>query len=164
MKMSLNMRLLRRVTPVACKPLIPVYAIHSLAAWSTLKRPVLASASRISHIKALSTQDFSVRKVSTATNPATRRLFEKVAVITGSSAGLGRATALRFAREGAKVICADLQPLSKVDFKDEMHIATHDAIMKEGGTGVFVKTDVREPEQVEELVHQAVKNFGRLDM
>lgn len=92
------------------------------------------------------------------------RLANKVAVVTGSSAGIGRAIALAYAREGAKVVCSDLQPLAKVNIKDESHIATHDAIMKEGGIGVFVKCDVGEAHEVEELVHEAVEIFGRVDM
>jgi NAD(P)-dependent dehydrogenase (short-subunit alcohol dehydrogenase family) len=92
------------------------------------------------------------------------RLADKVAIVTGSSAGIGRAIALAFAREGAKVVCSDLQPLAKVDIKDEAHVATHDAITKEGGIGAFVKADVGEAAEVEELVHEAVEIFGRVDM
>lgn len=92
------------------------------------------------------------------------RLANKVAVVTGSSAGIGRAIALAYAREGAKVVCSDLQPLAKVNIKDESHIATHDAIMKEGGIGVFIKCDVGEAHEVEELVHETVEIFGRVDM
>ena len=92
------------------------------------------------------------------------RLTDKVAIVTGSSAGIGRAIALAFAREGAKVVCSDLQPLAKVDIKDEAHVATHDAITQGGGIGVFVKADVGDAHEVEELVHQAVEIFGRVDM
>jgi NAD(P)-dependent dehydrogenase (short-subunit alcohol dehydrogenase family) len=92
------------------------------------------------------------------------RLADKVAVVTGSSAGIGRAIALAFAREGAKVVCSDLKPLATVDIKDEAHVATHDAITKEGGIGAFVKADVGEVAEVEELVHEAVEIFGRVDM
>jgi len=92
------------------------------------------------------------------------RLAGKVAVVTGSSAGIGGGIALAFAREGAKVVCSDLQPLAKVDIKDEVHVATHDAITSKGGIGVFVKADVGEAHEVEELVHEAVEIFGRVDM
>jgi NAD(P)-dependent dehydrogenase (short-subunit alcohol dehydrogenase family) len=96
--------------------------------------------------------------------PATGRLANKVAIVTGASAGIGRAIALEYAREGAKVVCSDLQPLAKVSIGDEAKVATHDAITKEGGIGVFVKADVGEASEVEELVNQAVEIFGRVDM
>jgi 5,10-methylene-tetrahydrofolate dehydrogenase/methenyl tetrahydrofolate cyclohydrolase len=104
------------------------------------------------------------RTIATTIKAHPGRLADKVAVVTGSSAGIGRAIALAFAREGAKVICSDLKPLAKADTKDEAHVATHDAITKEGGIGVFVKADVGEAHEVEELVHEAVEIFGRVDM
>jgi NAD(P)-dependent dehydrogenase (short-subunit alcohol dehydrogenase family) len=102
--------------------------------------------------------------MATAIKSHPSRLADKVAIVTGSSAGIGRAIALAFAREGAKVVCSDLQPLAHVDIKDEAHVATHDAIMREGGIGAFVKADVGEAAEVEELVHEAVEIFGRVDM
>jgi NAD(P)-dependent dehydrogenase (short-subunit alcohol dehydrogenase family) len=51
-----------------------------------------------------------------------------------------------------------------VDIKDEAHVTTHDAITQGGGIGVFVKADVGDAHEVEELVHQAVEIFGRVDM
>lgn len=97
-------------------------------------------------------------------NSVLGHLAEKVAIVTGSSAGIGRAIALAFAREGAKVVCSDLHPTASVNIGDETHIATHDKIMAENGTAVFVKTDVGDAEQVEELVHQGTEIFGRVDM
>jgi NAD(P)-dependent dehydrogenase (short-subunit alcohol dehydrogenase family) len=61
-------------------------------------------------------------------------------------------------------VCSDLQPVAKVEMGDESKIATHDAISKEGGVGVFVKADVGEASEVEELVNQGVEIFGRVDM
>jgi NAD(P)-dependent dehydrogenase (short-subunit alcohol dehydrogenase family) len=100
--------------------------------------------------------------VTTTNSHPVGRLTDKVAIVTGSSAGIGRAIAFAFAREGAKVVCSDLQPLAKVDIKDEAHVATHDAITQGGGIGVFVKADVRDAHEVEELVHQAVEILGEL--
>ncbi|KAH9222497.1 hypothetical protein DL95DRAFT_454505 [Leptodontidium sp. 2 PMI_412] len=96
----------------------------------------------------------------TAIQSHSGRLADKVAVVTGSSAGISRAITLAFAREGAKVVCSDLQPLAKIDVKDEAHVATHDTITKNGGIGVFVKANVEEAHGVEELVHGAVEILG----
>ena len=94
-------------------------------------------------------------------------LQNKVAIVTGSSSGIGRAICLAYAREGARVVCADLQPNSHFESssdEDETRGATHDRIIEAGGEAIFVKVDVREAEEVEELVKTAVKTFGRLDI
>jgi NAD(P)-dependent dehydrogenase (short-subunit alcohol dehydrogenase family) len=88
-------------------------------------------------------------------------LADKFVIVTGSSAGINRVIALAFAREGAKVVCSDLQPLARVDIKDETHVATHGEIIKEGSIGASVKVDVGEAAEVEELVHKAVEHFGK---
>lgn len=90
------------------------------------------------------------------------RLQDKVAIVTGSSSGLGRAIAIRYAREGAKVVCADLSPTARS--QEEASITTHDLIRKEGGEAVFVQTDVGDAKQMENMVQAAVKEYGRLDM
>jgi 3-oxoacyl-ACP reductase-like protein len=112
----------------------------------------------------LESQFQNSRTIVSESTPATGRLANKVAIVTGASSGIGRAIALQFAREGAKVVCSDLQPTAKVEMGDESRIATHDAISKEGGVGVFVKADVGEASEVEELVNQGVEIFGRVDM
>ncbi|KAI9875012.1 MAG: hypothetical protein M1830_009034, partial [Pleopsidium flavum] len=92
------------------------------------------------------------------------RLLNKVAIITGSSSGLGRAITLAYAREGAHVVCADLHPTAKVDIKDEATKATHELVRERGGKSVFVETDVGDSESVKALVDAAVKEFGRVDI
>jgi NAD(P)-dependent dehydrogenase (short-subunit alcohol dehydrogenase family) len=99
------------------------------------------------------------------------RLTNKVALVTGSSSGIGRAIALRYAAEGAKVVCADLSPELRVAvLKDPSAQAapqgheqpTHELIGHENAA--FVQTDVGEASAVENAVQLAVRTFGRLDM
>lgn len=90
------------------------------------------------------------------------RLQDKVAIVTGSSSGIGREICLYYAREGAKVVCADLTLTPrKADNTDE---STHSAINEAGGKAIFVQTDVGDPEQVQRLVAAAVTEYGRLDV
>jgi NAD(P)-dependent dehydrogenase (short-subunit alcohol dehydrogenase family) len=79
----------------------------------------------------------------------------KVALVTGAGSGIGRATALTFAREGAKVVVADMM----VEGGEE----TVSLIKKAGGDALFVKTDVSQASEVEALVNKAVQTYGRLD-
>ena len=82
------------------------------------------------------------------------RLQGKVALITGGGGGIGRAAALLFAREGAKVVIAELARAAGE--------ATARAIRDAGGQASFVATDVTKPEQVEAAVQAATKEFGGL--
>jgi NAD(P)-dependent dehydrogenase (short-subunit alcohol dehydrogenase family) len=77
----------------------------------------------------------------------------KVALVTGAGSGIGRAAALRFAREGAKVAIADL---AENDTLKE--------IEQGGGQAIFVQCDVSDPEQVRHAVEQTVAAFDRLDI
>ncbi len=84
------------------------------------------------------------------------KLDGKVAIVTGGAAGIGRATALLFAQEGAKVMVAD------VDEEKGREVTTE--IGRTGGTAIFVKVDVSQPSQVEAMVREAVETYGRLDV
>jgi NAD(P)-dependent dehydrogenase (short-subunit alcohol dehydrogenase family) len=79
----------------------------------------------------------------------------KVAIVTGAASGIGRASARRFAREGASVIVADID--------DEWGQETVDLITADGGEARYVHTDVSDPEQVEAMVDAAISAYGRLD-
>ena len=84
------------------------------------------------------------------------RLQNKIALITGGATGIGAATAVMYAREGAKVIIADL---NEADGK-----ATAQSIEAEGGTAQFVRTDVSQEADVAAMVESVEQNFGKLDV
>ena len=84
------------------------------------------------------------------------RLKGKVAIITGAGSGIGEATALIFSREGAKVVLAGRR-LAKI-------AAVTTRIRAEGGEALAVQTDVRNAEQVKNLVNKTVEHFGKLDI
>ena len=88
--------------------------------------------------------------------PMTDRLNNKVAIITGGSSGIGRQTALRFAREGASVTIADRNR--------RMGEETLRLVEEAGGDALFVPVDVADPVQVGRMVEQTVERFGRVDV
>ena len=79
----------------------------------------------------------------------------KVAIVTGASSGIGRASVKLFAQHGAAVIASDVD-----DAGGEATVAQARAA---GGEATFVHTDVSSPEQVEAMVTAAIRNYGRLD-
>lgn len=94
------------------------------------------------------------------------RLHGKIAIVTGASSGLGRAICLAYAFHGTKlIVCADLQPEPRTGTEGETE-RTHDLINRTYGEGraIFVKTDVGDAQSMENLVSEAVKKGGRLDM
>lgn len=89
---------------------------------------------------------------------ATGLLAGKTAIITGAASGLGRATALAFAKQGASVVCADIYPSSSYGQ------ATHELITQQGGRSSFIKTDVSNEKSMRALIGNTVAGFGNLDM
>ncbi len=83
------------------------------------------------------------------------RIEGKVALITGGGSGIGRATALLFGREGAKVVVADYNAAGGERVVKE--------IVESGGSAIFHYADVANPQEVEALVAKAVETYGRVD-
>jgi NAD(P)-dependent dehydrogenase (short-subunit alcohol dehydrogenase family) len=84
------------------------------------------------------------------------RLKDKVAIVTGSASGIGKAISLAFGREGAVVVGADVNTDGGKQTAKE--------ITKAGGEAGFIEVDVAESAQILELVETTVKNHGKLDI
>jgi NAD(P)-dependent dehydrogenase (short-subunit alcohol dehydrogenase family) len=79
----------------------------------------------------------------------------RVALVTGASSGIGRSTALLYAKHGAKVIVSDIDERGAQE--------TVDLIMREGGEASYIKTDVSRAVECQNLVDQTLSLWGRLD-
>jgi NAD(P)-dependent dehydrogenase (short-subunit alcohol dehydrogenase family) len=84
------------------------------------------------------------------------RLDNKVAVVTGAASGMGRASAVRLAQEGAAVVVADLNSQGGELIVSEIAAA--------GGRAVFQRTDVTREADIEAMIDRAVRQYGRLDI
>src|SRR5438445_11876336 len=84
------------------------------------------------------------------------RFDGKAAIVTGAGSGFGEAIATRFAREGARVVVADVN--------EESGRRVASAIAGEGGTARFVRTDVSRSADVKEIIDEACSGFGGLDV
>ena len=83
-------------------------------------------------------------------------LKDKVALVTGAASGMGRATAQLFAREGARVVVADVNETGGQE--------TVERIRQAAGDAIFVRADVGQMDQVQTLVQATLKRYGRLDV
>ncbi|HEX3527249.1 MAG TPA: glucose 1-dehydrogenase [Thermoanaerobaculia bacterium] len=84
------------------------------------------------------------------------RLDNKVALITGAGSGIGRESALLFAREGARIVV--------VDVNDKAGEAVAEEIRKAGGQAVYAHADVSKSSEAEAMIRAAETSFGRLDV
>jgi NAD(P)-dependent dehydrogenase (short-subunit alcohol dehydrogenase family) len=82
-------------------------------------------------------------------------LKSKVVLITGGASGIGRASVLAFAREGAKVVVVDISTAGGEE--------TVQMLQRQGGDGCFIKADVAEAEEVGTMMCRIVEAYGRLD-
>jgi len=85
-----------------------------------------------------------------------KRLTNKVAIVTGSSSGIGKAIALTFAREGARVVVTARRAA--------LCERTVEQIRKDGGDAMSIVTDVTDERQVDRLIAETVRRYGRLDI
>jgi NAD(P)-dependent dehydrogenase (short-subunit alcohol dehydrogenase family) len=98
-----------------------------------------------------------------AVNPS-QRLKGRVAIVTGSSQGIGREICEQFHSEGAVLVCADLRPGGNLVDGTPAETTTHERISQLGGKAIFVQTDVTSAASMEAVVAKAVEEYGRLDM
>lgn len=95
---------------------------------------------------------------SSAQEDGSRRLDGRVAIVTGSSSGMGRAFALILAEAGASVVCSDLRPeASPKGFEADKHIPTHTVIASKGRPSIFQKCDMGKTDEIVRLVQVAVE-------
>lgn len=84
------------------------------------------------------------------------RLIDKIVIITGSGSGIGKSSALLFAKEGATVVVNDLDPDKGTETVNEIQAA--------GGAAIFIQADVTNPQEVEALVDRVIAEYGRVDV
>ena len=85
-----------------------------------------------------------------------KQLENKVALITGAGSGIGKAAAILFAEQGAKVVVSDINESNGSSAVEELK--------KNGGDAFFIKADSSKPEDNEALVKQTIQKYGRLDI
>jgi len=94
-----------------------------------------------------------------------KKLEGRVAIVTGSSSGNGRAIALTLAREGAIIVCSDIRRSALKDgYEPDLEVETDALIQRSGGQTVFVAADASKAVDMQHLVAEAVNAYGRVDI
>ncbi|MHA1269439.1 MAG: SDR family NAD(P)-dependent oxidoreductase [Candidatus Helarchaeota archaeon] len=83
------------------------------------------------------------------------KLKNKVAIITGAGAGIGKASAVLFAKEGAKVVCNSLSESAKL---------VVESLKNNGGEAIFVQGDISRDEIAKNIIQETIKHFGKIDI
>ena len=84
------------------------------------------------------------------------KLLDRVAIVTGAASGIGRATAILFAKEGSKVVVSDVNESGGHETVELIKVA--------GGEATFVQTNVADADSVAQMVETAVSTYGQLDI
>lgn len=84
------------------------------------------------------------------------KLKNEVTIVTGAGSGIGKETALLFAKEGAKVVVADINEKNGIETVEE--------IKRNGGEGLFVKLDASNKEHTKQMVKETLEKYGRIDV
>lgn len=88
---------------------------------------------------------------------AQKTLDGKVALVTGSSSGMGRGISLGLAEQGVSVVCCDLKPeANPAGFEKDLDITTADLINKQGGQAVFFKVDISKMSEIEHAFKEGI--------